>query len=73
MNVRRVLDRITDEWSGAGFELQELESDFGRIFASVTYNRKEVQDDPRVTGGKCIVCPSCGRLMRVNFVNTRLC
>ena len=42
-------------------------------FASVTYNRKEVQDDPRVTGGKCIVCPSCGRLMRVNFVNTRLC
>lgn len=39
MNVRRVLDRITDEWSGAGFELQELESDFGRIFASVTYNK----------------------------------
>ena len=42
-------------------------------FASVTYNRKEAQDDPRVTGGKCIVCPSCGRLMRVNFANISLC
>lgn len=42
-------------------------------FASVTYKYKEAQDDPRVTGGKCIVCPSCGRLMRINFVNTRLC
>ena len=37
MNVRRVLDTIIDEWSGAGFEIQELENDYGRIWASVTY------------------------------------
>lgn len=42
-------------------------------FASVTYNKDEVRDDPQVIGGKCITCPSCGKLMTVNFANIQLC
>lgn len=42
-------------------------------FASVTYHVTEVKDDPRVTGGKYIVCPSCGALMSVKFQNVTLC
>lgn len=42
-------------------------------FASVTYQVSEAQDDPRHPGGKCIVCPCCGKLMTVNFTNIQLC
>lgn len=55
------------------YDNQEFTEPCMSCFASVTYQRKEAQNDPRVTGGKCIACPSCGKMMRVNFVNTRLC
>lgn len=42
-------------------------------FASVTYQRSEAVDHPQVTGGKCIICPSCGKVMSVHFHNVRLC
>ena len=42
-------------------------------FKNITYNVKAVIDDPRVTGGKCIICPRCGRLMSVHFANIILC
>lgn len=42
-------------------------------FSSVAYTREEGQDDPRVTGGKCIICPNCGKVMSVHFCNSCLC
>lgn len=41
--------------------------------ASVTYEEKEAQPNPEVTGGKCITCPSCGKLMNVHLQNITLC
>lgn len=53
--------------------IQEFTEPCMNCFASVTYKSNEVQNDPRITGGKCIVCPNCGRLMSVHFVNSSLC
>ena len=41
-------------------------------FASVTYMPEEVFDNPKVTGGKAIICPRCRKIMSVNFCNISL-
>ena len=65
---------FTPYQNGSGdYDNQSFTEPCMSCFASVTYQRKEAQDDPRLTGRKCITCPNCGKLMTVNFTNSCLC
>lgn len=37
MNVRRVLEGIINDWEGAGFSIQEVDNEYGRVYANVSY------------------------------------
>lgn len=53
--------------------LQEFTEPCMNCFASVTYNKNEVQMSNSVAGRKSIICPNCGEEMFVNFCNILLC
>ena len=42
-------------------------------YASVTYNKNEAMVDEERTAGHYIICPSCGKKMKITFCNICLC